>query len=540
MSTFLIIKKIKVNDSDTSRASSFYKKLNPVQVGIEPKTFLANWGALIYWEGSRERLAKWKTDNDGEIQLNLGWNAHTELEPELRKIVFSPMSKSDDLRPLMLPQYSIGIYSIIKANEDFCACIPDPFSSYPIYYSIKEGEAYISNDPILTMAMVGQIPELSEIGIIERILTEANLGENYIFKNIPRLKPGQWIAVSEENNNVNSYQFEIQKVDQVELEKYMLSQFKKLAQLNRPVILKLTGGRDTRLNLALALKAGLRPLCYTIQSVDTKVADNLSKSYGLSHVHVDLNGNPIDADSPASREYEAIKSTAVFISGANGSISRAHYLKEETGDIHDEKKTVLKTYLGYKRIALLSRKNYKKYFQFFLNWWEVMNQKENNWWFKGNRYDAIYIERCRTFGGEAWARSLGAVDVPTLSGPLMYAYGLSFTPAQRVQNLSHEKIINSCIGEQKIEYLGHHPNLLGRLIDLLPVFLKIIIFRLIYKYRYNQLPKNKKLTRETFNEFSEIFSENELKTLYLTRKQYIDETANLLKKARSIKIGETL
>lgn len=535
MSTFLIIKKNRVNQSDTSRACSFYKKLNPKQAGIEPKIFLASWGALIYWEGLGERLANWRTDNHGEVQLNLGWNAHTELEPGLKKIVFFPTSESSDLTPLLLPQHSVGIYSIIKATTDFCACIPDPFSSYPIYYLIQEGETSISNDPILTMAMAGQIPQPSELGIIERLLTEANLGENYIFKNIPRLKPGQWIAVSETGTKVNSYQFEIKKVEQAELETYMLAQFKKLAHLNRPVILKLTGGRDTRLNLALALKAGVRPLCYTIKSVDSKVADSLSKSYGLLHVHVDLNGNPIDATSPASREYETIRSTAVFISGANGSISRAHYLKEETGDISDEKKTVTKTYLGYKRIALLSRKNFKNYFQFFLKWWEAMNLTENNWWFKGHHYDAIYIERCRTFGGEAWARSSGAIDVPTLSGPLMYAYGLCFTPAQRTQDLSHEKIINSYIGEQKIEYLGHHPSFLGKLFELLPVFIKTFTFRLVYKYRYNQLPQNKKLSEETFNEFADIFSKDELKTLYLTRKQYVDETANLLKKARLIK-----
>jgi len=535
MSTFLIIRKNKIVETDTGRAHGFYRKLNPLQPDLAPKIFSANWGALIYWEGSRERLASWKINNHGEVQLNLGWNAHTELVPDLKKLIFSSPARSADLSPLMVPQHSVGIYSIIKAYDDFAVCIPDPFSSYPIYYLKRESETYISNDPILTLAMAGQIPKLSELGIIERLLTEANLDENYIFENIPRLKPGQWIAVSETNTNVNAYRFEIQKVEQPELEKYMLAQFQKLAQSSRPVILKLTGGRDTRLNLALALKAGLRPLCYTIKSVDSKVADSLSKSYGLLHVHVDANGDPLDYDLPASKEYEKIRLTAVFISGANGSISRAHYLKEESGDISDEKSTVIKTYLGYKRMALLNQKKFGKYLQFFLSWWDKMNLTENNWWFKGHHYDAIYIERCRTFGGEAWARPSGAIDVPTLSGPLMYAYAQCFTPAQRTQDLSHEKIINSCIGEQSIEYLGHRPNFLARFFGLLPVFIKIPIFRFVYNYRYCQLPKNKKLSEEIFKEFADIFSKYELNILYLNRKQYVDETANLLKRARLIK-----
>jgi len=536
MSTFLIIQKnVKNYEDDLSRAICLYSRINPELAGRPPKIYSKKWGILIYWEGPDERLASWQIKNDGEVQLNLGWNAHTELVPDLKNLVFSSIAKSTDSSPLLMPQHSVGIYSIINAHEDFAVCIPDPFSSYPIYYLTGQGEAYISNDPILTLAMAGQIPELSELGIIERLLTEANLDENYIFKNIPRLKPGQWIAVSETNTIVNAYRFEIKKVEQAELEKYMLAQFQKLAQSKRPVILKLTGGRDTRLNFALAIKAGLRPLCYTIKSVDSKVADSLSKSFGLLHVHVDHNRNPLDCDLPASKEYEKIRRNAVFISGANGSISRAHYLKEDTGDISDEKGTVIKTYLGYKRMALLSQKKFENYFQFFLRWWDKMNLAENNWWFKGNQFDAIYIERCRTFGGEAWARPSGAIDVPTLSGPLMYAYAQCFTPVQRTQDLSHEKIINSIIGEKNIEYFGYRPKFLGRLVDLLPMSLKILILRFVYKYRYNQLPKNKKLSEEIFKEFKDIFSKDELSILYLTRKYYVDETANLLKKARLIK-----
>jgi hypothetical protein len=535
MSTFLIIKTTKSNTKkNKDRAQFFYEKTNILENKVSPRIFSANWGSLIYWEGINERLATWRSDNIADARLDLGWNAHTELEPNLETKLLTATCPINDLSPLILPQHSVGIYNLIKATPDSVACIPDPFSSYPIYYSVKDNEAFISNDPILTMAMAGHTPVPSKLGIIERLLTEGNLVENYIFENIPRLRPGQWISVTENNFLLNSYRFEIKKVEQVTLEKYMLDQFKKLAHCGRPVVLKLTGGRDTRLNLALALRAGLRPLCYTINSVDSTVADELSKCYGLLHVHVDLNGHPIDKSTPAAQEYDKIISRAVYISGANGSISRAHYLKEETGDITDEKKTVIKTYLGYKRNALLTAQNFNVYLDFFLRWWEAMKIEKNNWWCKGHQFDAIYIERCRTFGGEAWARPSGAIDVPTLSGPLMYAYGLCFSPKQRTQDITHETIIKSCIGEQKIKYLGHSQNIVNRLLNSLPLVLKVIITRFLYKYRYKKLPNEKKLSEDTFAQFKDLLSRGEMEVLYLNRKFYVDEVSNIIKRSRLI------
>jgi hypothetical protein len=535
VSTFLIIQNnVENHENDLSRAISLYSKINPKLPAQPPKIYSKKWGILIYWEGPDEKLASWQIDSTGDLDLNLGWNPHAELALGIKTAVLSAKTGPVKICPIQHPEYNSGIYSVVKATADYLVCIPDPYSSYPIYHLLGKNNSFISNDPVLTLAMAREVPILSKEGIIERLLTEGNIGENYIFKNLPRLKPGEWISASENNIYVNSYQFKINKITQEEFEKNMVEQFKKLANLSRPIIFKLTGGWDSRLNLALAIKAGLNPLCFTFKSLDSPTAARLSEKLGLLHVHVDSKGDPIDYTSPAAIEYEKIRSKAIFISGANASTPRAHYLKSESDDIRNEKETVITNYLGYKRRAMLSKENFKTYYHIFLQWWNYVSFTENNWWYSGHQYDALYIERCRTFGGEAWANPAGAVNIAPLAGPILYGYGLGFTPAQRAKSLPHETITKSCLGEYNIEYFRQPKNIPARFFNSLPLIFKVTITRFLYKYRYKKLPNDKKLSEDTFAQFKDILSRGEMEALYLNRKHYVDEVSNMIKRSRLI------
>jgi hypothetical protein len=533
MSTFIIISGNSLSvDKFKQRALSLYRGINSDLHAFPPDQFSGNWGTLIYWKGPNERLAEWKISDTG-VQLNLGWNSHSSIKPNLLSNAVSLKSIPLSFVPIHSPERSIGIYTIIEADTNAAICIPDPYATYPIYHLIEESISIISNDPVLALSVAGKNLELSEVGIVERLLTEGNLGDSYILKNIPRLKPGEWIVVMNQSTNVLSYKFLPEKITRVDFEALMVSQFRKLGNLNRPIILKLTGGKDTRLNLLFALKAGLRPLCYTIKSIDSLFAQALSEKFGLTHVHVDNLGNPIDPSSIAAQEYQKIKERAVFITGADGALAKAHYQKKSSYGIGAELDSTLNTYLGFRRRALLSEKHYGDCRKKFLNDWNSLLVGNSCWWVNSPS-DALYVERVRTFTGEAWAHPSGAVNVPTLSGPLTYGYGAGFSHSQRLKKIPHISLIETIPDFKEIPFLELKPSVLSRIIDVLPSILKAYIHRIVYKFRYKRHRAAQDCFQTTYPILQKFFTREEVQRLCLMRQHYVIQISEIIKRVQRV------
>lgn len=531
MSTFIIISANSPQRSlAVERAIRLYNVINGPSVAHPPELREGSWGTLIYWKGRNERLAVVRMDPGTALYIGLGWNSHTSLAPALlRKI--KDGGASGAITPLVEPELSLGIYAILTSDEEAAACVPDPYGTYPVYVSTSGQGLIVSNDPVLSEATAGRRLVGNRVGLIERILTEGNLDCNYPLGGVRRLGPGEWATFSKGTSAVCSYRYSPRVLDKDRMGDLLVSQFKKIGELERPVILKLTGGKDTRLNLAAALEAGMRPLCYTIRSADSTSAGMLSKEYGLLHVHVDASHMPIDPDSEAGVEYMRIRKQAVYITGADGALCKAHYMKGMKPQTVESLEFIAQNYINDKREALLSGKAANSCYLELSRRWRSLDVS-GAWWVNGCRTSALYVDRVRTFSGEAWARPSGAMDIPALSGPAMQGYGLGFSLFSRESAEPHIALIRALLGETKTPYFMHKQSFLGALRARCPRAIRVAIWRFVLNLRYARLPDNAKCPAHAMQILAEHLSHSEIARAYVTRRSYVNFVTELLERAQ--------
>jgi hypothetical protein len=478
MSCFAIIKCQKHESENwILRAREGYKRLNPDLHNVNPIIFSGNWGICLIWPGTEDKFFSYSISQSGEIEINLGWGGCNRFSQKFEQFLSESETEFSGV-PLDDPELSLGIYCFIRSNQNSIVCVPDPYSAYPIFHIAKDLKSgIVSNNALLVFWLENIKPEIDKYSVFERIVTEGNLDGRFLFSNIYRLNPLSWIFINNQKTNILQYHLRELSIGPDELISLFLKNAEKLIKGKDPLVLRLTGGYDSRLNLLLFLKAGLTPLCYTIKSVDSYHAKRLSNILNLDHILVDNYEIPYDTDSRIIAQFNEIKNNAVFITGGCAELARGFYFKK-TKFGKTKWEIASANFLSSKKIALLSEKKINLIRKKLAERWEQNGNFQID--LRCDIVDLLYIDRIRTWYAEAWATPHGTNNVPFLVGPAMNTFGRSFSLEDRRDGKPQKLLFEILNGTELPPILKLKPDRKSKIFSSFPSYVQVIIFRLKY------------------------------------------------------------
>ncbi|MDA7925063.1 hypothetical protein N9B60_06645, partial [Mariniblastus sp.] len=230
-----------------------------------------------------------------------------------------------------------GNGAIITSDPSAIEIRTDRFGSYPIYQSKGPRGVAFSNRAVLAIALSGNRVIFDEENLLELIATEGNLGQGEIFKSVRRLPAAKYVCIkgsekiSERTNE--KMETDVQNPCDMDFAIHKMTEFICLAQKQYgEIVCKLTGGYDSRLNLALMKNANVTFKCFTrIPVEESEIAISLSKKLGLPHIlekrspSLNVNIEPVSLNEGMSLP-KALKiqipPSPMFVSGAGGEFNR--------------------------------------------------------------------------------------------------------------------------------------------------------------------------------------------------------------------------
>lgn len=212
----------------------------------------------------------------------------------------------------------------------------DPFNVRPMYYQLKENRLAVSTSLSAIMQYLresGQPVEVDETSVLEYYLFEYVLGDQTYIQSVSCMPAGGWLSFSEDGLEVRNYwdpfaelaDFNIQYKEEeaVEvLEKVLKHNLDLYLSGNRPTAVALTGGYDSRTNLALLGDKAKDYLFYSYGikgTYDLAIPQKISKSLGL-------NFKPIYLDQSYQDQFSKYARQAISLGDGIAEASRANYL----------------------------------------------------------------------------------------------------------------------------------------------------------------------------------------------------------------------
>jgi hypothetical protein len=508
MSVFVLIS---CNSNEKEKVVKTALKLHEVIFTINeirPKVYSGEWGVLIIWPGPRDHLSS-HISNPEFWSSCIGWCPNTEVADWLHRALHVGHLRTEEIKPLIGAEESLGLFVHIKATKKSAAVIPDPYGLYPLYIANLAKTRAISNNPLLVLALEGINPKISKQSLWERVITEGNLGGETLFTDVRRLEKCEWAYLSEAGITTRSYTLENKEINALSLIELLQKSYLKIISSGRQVVLKLTGGMDSRLNLGVAVSLGERPLCYTKSSPDTLIASDLAKRFGLLHLVVDTNGKPLPVSTSKHRVDD---NEVVFITGGCGELARAFYLKAVHKKNHLD--AVLATYLSPKRRAMLSAykiNTLRARLESRIR--ELSNSSEKTFL---DPVDGIYVDRIRTWYAEAWTDPLGSNDCPLLLGPAIYNYARGLDINSRANSIPHSVLIEKLLGGDLPPYLKLKGNLASRALRHFPAYIQVFAYKQIYACARISGSSSRNYTQQT-SSLTNFFDSAEIQNLVLCR-----------------------
>ncbi|MDY7109389.1 MAG: hypothetical protein SYC29_12205 [Planctomycetota bacterium] len=167
----------------------------------------------------------------------------------------------------------------------------DRYGVRPIFYAFDSARRpIVSTRPELVAAIIGA--PLSRRSIAEHLLVNYNLDDHTPFEDVHRLRPGECLVMTKDNGlDITSATCPaVRPGDPAGKEPPWLEPLTETVAraLQRGDALELTGGVDSRLVLALALHAGVRPdLAFTLgndDDEDVRLARMICRRFGIRHL----------------------------------------------------------------------------------------------------------------------------------------------------------------------------------------------------------------------------------------------------------------
>jgi asparagine synthase (glutamine-hydrolysing) len=184
---------------------------------------------------------------------------------------FGSITDEADFRQKLLT--ANGLFSVLIQKDKLLWMAVDRVRRFPLFYRIQNGNLYLG-DEVDNLFAPGEQKEIDEEACLTFSGCSYVLGNKTLLKNIFQVQAGEWIKYdgirispsfyhlyfAEKQNDISFDEAKIQ------LKKIFQNVGRRMAQLigNRPVILSLSGGLDSRMIAYLLKKTGKKNvLCYT-------------------------------------------------------------------------------------------------------------------------------------------------------------------------------------------------------------------------------------------------------------------------------------
>ncbi|MDB2318425.1 hypothetical protein N9V88_02420, partial [bacterium] len=343
-----------------------------------------------------------------------------------------------------------------------------------------------SNRAVLAIALSGNRVIFDEENLLELIATEGNLGQGEIFKSVRRLPAAKYVCIkgsekiSERTNE--KMETDVQNPCDMDFAIHKMTEFICLAQKQYgEIVCKLTGGYDSRLNLALMKNANVPFKCFTrIPVEESEIAISLSKKLGLPHIlekrspSLNVNIEPVSLNEgmslPKALEIQ-IPPSPMFVSGAGGEFNRLYFLDVQKNSSRQNPsfKNRHQRYLSWKRKSFLKNRQIK----FLARRFDArLNSLSTGKGFTYQAIDEIYLDRDRSWFGRTLSSGAGHQITP-LFNSCFYQFGRRFPPRERLNSLPHQKIISKLIPQcRDIPYYSAKKRPLSRFFSKVPSELK--------------------------------------------------------------------
>jgi len=231
---------------------------------------------------------KWET-NEG---LSVKGNINREFDPSSNKLVNHLINSKDSFEKILKNNNSF--FSMVLETEKNIYAAVDHLRMYPLFYSIRNGSAYLSDDANWIRQRI-QEQEMDEIAATEFLMTGYVTGSDTLYPGVKQLQAGEYLIYNRISKSVkvNRYsEFAISKelgfnkeTALNKLDQIHINVFERLIEsLNgRTAVLPLSGGYDSRVIAMMLKRLGYENvICFTYgrpgnweAKVSKEIADSL-------------------------------------------------------------------------------------------------------------------------------------------------------------------------------------------------------------------------------------------------------------------------
>lgn len=212
----------------------------------------------------------------------------------------------------------------------------DPFNVRPVYYHLQENRLAVSTSLsgiVQYLKQTGQSVDVDEASILEYYLFEYILGDQTYIRSVRQLSAAGWICMGDAGLDVHQYWNPFEELSDFKIKYEEEEAVKKLEHIlkhnidlylsgGRPTAIALTGGYDSRTNLALLGDKAKDYLFYSYGIKDTydlEIPKKIAKSLGLRF-------KPIYLDKPYKEQFSSNAHQAIASGDGIAEASRANYL----------------------------------------------------------------------------------------------------------------------------------------------------------------------------------------------------------------------
>jgi asparagine synthase (glutamine-hydrolysing) len=247
-----------------------------------------------------------------------------------------------------------GAGAALRADlaRDSVEVVTSPLALLPVFRCDAPSGGQLVSNSVLTLRLLAGLDEPDEMGVSSLLALGWTVGDHTLTEGIRALPGGSRTMLSAEGTRIDQRNGWVAHLggehDPGELAEVLVERTRGLAALGDVVECPLTGGRDSRLCLALLRAAGLSVPCYTGVStgeIDVQVASDLALFWNLPH-RLDRHEGLATADATElARSFvfqndglssfeqvadqpdqlEPVPSLGVKVSGLGGEIARAGF-----------------------------------------------------------------------------------------------------------------------------------------------------------------------------------------------------------------------
>lgn len=250
-----------------------------------------------------------------------------------KQIAMAYVSLQQHMLKQIKGSFSLFIYD--KKREQV-QVFTDQFNVRPCYYHVQDKRLVVSTSlsaVINYLKQTGQPVEVDEASVLEYYLFEYILGDQTYVRSVSQLSAGGWISAGGAGLDVHQYWNPFQDLSDFTIKFREDEAVEKLEEIlkhnldlylsgNRPTAIALTGGYDSRTNLALLGDKAKDYLFYSYGIKDTydlKIPKQIAGSMGLRF-------KPIYLDQSYKEKFSGNAGEAIALGDGIAEANRANYL----------------------------------------------------------------------------------------------------------------------------------------------------------------------------------------------------------------------